>query len=547
MALVGAFNKVSPPPVFINYSTFPPSYTIINPPKVPLVVLPSSGPPLVQQSRPTPTPFQWITRPVIAQPSIVPDAWLFSSSTRPTPLSTDQAKAIRDPYRHPPIRYNLLSAVRDQAVPRAASQFLPIRPFGVNTAGVPLPNNAPQSDFDWNIMTTLFHNVTSMIANSVVASTQCTYKTGWKRWITFTATIGTDRYLQTIPPAFNQYVDQAQHAVQMSWAILACCGYLAYLISHPVKPTEAPTATNYLSAVRYNLKTFGMDISFMDSSSFLKSARAGCIKGWQSLPGNSASDRQTLPVSIAMLETSAQETLDMANLSHHALYTACICAYTLLCRVSEYLKRPQSNHHLRSQYVVFWIKHLNAADVTDISPYLYVASSDAWRYPKSRLLGVSVTIKDSKADQEGASDKYAFPRYLGPYNPNNAYEFSEVLFDLAIRAKPLHDQPFFSCSTGERLVLTADIMNKWLKTTVAPRFGLNSKRVHTHSLRFAGASTLAAAKIEDSVIMKMGRWKSLAFLGYIRMAKEIFARVAAALADRTILPPADVRNLMPGL
>jgi hypothetical protein len=90
-------------------------------------------------------------------------------------------------------------------------------------------------------------------------------------------------------------------------------------------------------------------------------------------------------------------------------------------------------------------------------------------------------------------------------------------------------------------------MNKFLKEKVAPMFELNPKRVHTHSLRFAGASTLAAAKIEDSIIMKMGRWKSLAFLGYIRLAKEIFARVATALADRSILTPADVRNLMPGL
>ena len=128
-------------------------------------------------------------------------------------------------------------------------------------------------------MTTLFSNVSNLISNSVCDSTQQTYKTGWKRWLSYTATVGTDCYLQIVPQAFNQYVEQAHHAVQMSWAILACCGFLAYLVSHATKPTSAESATKYLAAVRYNLKTFGMDVAFIDSSSFLKSARAGCIKG----------------------------------------------------------------------------------------------------------------------------------------------------------------------------------------------------------------------------------------------------------------------------
>ena len=121
------------------------------------------------------------------------------------------------------------------------------------------------------------------------------------------------------------------------------------------------------------------------------------------------------------------------------------------------------------------------------------------------------------------------------------------MYKFATRASSLCDQPFFSTSTGEKLRLSAEFFNKWLKEKVAPRFGLNPKRVHTHSLRFAGASTLAAANLPDSVIMKMGRWKSLAFLSYIRMAKEIFTRVAAALSNRTVLPAADIRNLMPSI
>ena len=196
---------------------------------------------------------------------------------------------------------------------------------------------------------------------------------------------------------------------------------------------------------------------------------------------------------------------------------------------------------------MFWITHLDPADATDIQPYLLIPSCDVWQFPISRLAGVSGTIKDSKADQEGASDKYSFPPFLGNWPSSMVYDYSEVMYKFATRARPLYDQPFFSSSTGEKLRLSAESFNKWLKEIVAPRFGLNPKRVHTHSLRFAGASTLAAANLPDSVIMKMGRWKSLAFLSYIRMAKEIFTRVAAALSNRTVLPAADIRNLMPSI
>ena len=248
-----------------------------------------------------------------------------------------------------------------------------------------------------------------------------------------------------------------------------------------------------------------------------------------------------------MLEAASSEFLNLDLLPHLALYTAAICAYTLLCRVSEYLKRKGSNHHLRSQFVVFWVHHPDPSDATDIRPFLYIPSCDIWQYPLARIAGISVTIKDSKADQEGASDKYNFPRFVGLWPSTMVYDYSEVMYKFACRARPLHDQPFFSSSSPEKLMLSAESFNKWLKVKVAPSFGLNPDRVHTHSLRFAGASTLAAANIPDSVIMKMGRWKSLAFLGYIRLAKEIFSRVAAALSNRTVLPAADIGNLMPGL
>jgi len=507
-------------------------------PSIPIL----AGPPLPTSI--TSARFKYVPPPVtVVQPPPILPTWRHAQvPNNLVPWSFSDMNNISKPV-HPKIRYRVLSSLADPL--DTPPMTYPTRPFGFDASGAPLPVNVHQDLFDWNIMATLFSNVTAMVANSVCKNSQYTYKTGWKRWITFTSLIGTDRFLQIIPPNFQRYIDVTAQAFQASFAILACCGYLAYLITHPIKPTSAPSACGYLSAVRYNLKKFGLDIAFMDESTFLKAARAGVINEWREIPGNSLADRQTLPISVGMLEHAAQRTLDFTKLSDFATFVASIFAYTILCRCSEYLHRKSTNHHLRSQSVKFWVHHLNPADATPLSPFLYIPSCDIWQFPKTRIAGVTVSVIDSKADQHGSGDKYPFPRFIGPRPPGMVYEFSELLYDIASRARPLHDQPFFSSSTNERMSITADSLNKWLKTSVAPLFELNASRVHTHSLRFAGASTLAAAQIPDSVIMKMGRWKSLAFLGYIRLAKEIFARVAAALADRTTFSITDVRNLLP--
>ena len=63
------------------------------------------------------------------------------------------------------------------------------------------------------------------------------------------------------------------------------------------------------------------------------------------------------------------------------------------------------------------------------------------------------------------------------------------------------------------------------------RLGLEMSRYSSHSLRIGGASVLAAAGLPDYMIQLIGRWKSLAFLTYIRSNLAMFSRAVAALAN----------------
>ena len=52
-----------------------------------------------------------------------------------------------------------------------------------------------------------------------------------------------------------------------------------------------------------------------------------------------------------------------------------------------------------------------------------------------------------------------------------------------------------------------------------------------HSFRIGAATTAAAVGVEDSMIKTLGRWKSAAYLAYVRIPWKRLAAVSARLAN----------------
>ena len=60
--------------------------------------------------------------------------------------------------------------------------------------------------------------------------------------------------------------------------------------------------------------------------------------------------------------------------------------------------------------------------------------------------------------------------------------------------------------------------------------GMDPKHYAGHSFRIGAASTAAAKGIEDSLIQTLGRWKSSAYLTYVRLPAENLAALSQRLA-----------------
>ena len=294
------------------------------------------------------------------------------------------------------------------------------------------------------------------------------------------------------------------------------------------------TACNYLSGVRFMLLNSNIDIAFMDRSNAIKTTRAGMHL--MDRAESKEADTKRLPLTCEMIVYDKDVMYNARDIfASRAVGIALLIGFCCLARVSEYI-RTKGKHHFRAEDVVFILTPL-----ADPGQPRYIPSMDAHLYSNDEVIGVIYTLRDAKNDPDGTGYTIPFDRNR---SPDAAFDFVGESFDFALFARPKRGAPFISSSAGEEL--SYDGLLKAIKS-IAFHFGFDPSRFGTHSSRIGGASALSAAGIEDSIIKLMGRWKSLAFLKYIRLAAGVYNRALDALTNKSTFNENHMRRCVSGV
>ena len=102
-----------------------------------------------------------------------------------------------------------------------------------------------------------------------------------------------------------------------------------------------------------------------------------------------------------------------------------------------------------------------------------------------------------------------------------------VLNYLAVR--PESPGPMFVFEDGSPLTRPALVS---LLREALQKAGIDSSSYSGHSFHIGAATAAAEAGYSDSFIQSLGRWKSAAFIQYIRTSADQLTRVASTLVNR---------------
>ena len=156
---------------------------------------------------------------------------------------------------------------------------------------------------------------------------------------------------------------------------------------------------------------------------------------------------------------------------------------------------------------------------TAYDPSVHLNLSDISVDNQSRPTVMRVTINQSKTDpfREGVN------LFLGRTS-SDLCPIVAMLNYLLVRG--LWEGPLFKYKDGPYLTRQRFVV---AVREALERAGLEQAKYCGHSFRIRAATTVAAKGMEDSLIKTLGRWRSLAYLDYIRLPRDQLANYSRVL------------------
>lgn len=275
------------------------------------------------------------------------------------------------------------------------------------------------------------------------------------------------------------------------------CKFAAFLASKKIKHQ---TIKCYLSGIRFQHIIRHLSDPFLKDMPRLQYVLRGIKKDRSIHPQQSQYKR--LPVSPTIL-LQVHSVLTSSPCTHDTLMlwaAALLCFYGFL-RSGE-ITIPSANAYDPTV-------HLNFTDL----------SFDAPVNPSI----IRVNLKASKTDPFRVGVQIYIGKTTGPLCP-----IAAMLAYLAVRGS-VHGL-LFHHADGSPLTKAKFVSGFRSKLSQA---GLDSKNYSGHSFRIGAATTAAANGVEDSLIQTLGRWKSNAYLSYVKMDPQYLAALSSRLCQKS--------------
>ena len=331
---------------------------------------------------------------------------------------------------------------------------------------------AANVSLNWDELQTLSQ---LLFQKGLASGTRNTYASANRRYITFCR----DFSIQPLP---------------VSEQIL--CTYAAYLAA---KGLSHRSVKCYLSAIRNLHLEFGLDDPGIARMARLQQIIRG-IKLHGSRGGNQRGGNPRLPITPHILLSLYGVWQKESDKKLASLLWAAVClAFFGFLRTAEFTL-PSVNSYDKGCHLCF---EDIAVDNVECPGHLFVKIKQSKTDPFRQ--GVTIVL--------GHTGKLLCP-------------VAATLAFLAIRGS--RPGPLFTLDDGSYLTRARLVYE--LKRALT-NVGLDASKYNGHSFRIGAATTAAEKGIEDSVIQTLGRWKSTAYLLYVRLPRERLAQFSRQLAS----------------
>ena len=270
------------------------------------------------------------------------------------------------------------------------------------------------------------------------------------------------------------------------------CKFAAKLASEGLKHR---TIKSYMAGIRHLHIEEGLGDPFLPALPRLHYVLRG-IKRSQGEEGTTS--RERLPITPTLLhQIKAVWDHQASDPDYKMLWSACCLAFFGFLRAGEFTVPSDSGYDAST--------HLSWGDLAVDNP--------------AQPSTLSIRLKASKTDPF----RKGITLYIGKV-PSNICPVAAMLAYLLVRGQQVG--PLFQFKDGRPLTRHKFVV---AVRDALKRAGIRADKYAGHSFRIGAATTAAARGIEDSIIKTLGRWKSLAYLEYIRIPRQQLANYSVML------------------